>query len=157
MIDLPMKAFCLMGSDGENKIEMTIDEIFGFPETTDYEGGYAFEGTLIIHVGCYKVHSKNYISTTGVLCRFYDSLIKCYDSLEGIAKYTRMHDIALEFELVMTKNGHATIDGKYIEYPHLSNKLTFEIETDQSCIRCAIDDLSRVESLFGDANDKCIR
>ena len=44
MIMLPMKAFCLMGRDGADKIEMTISEVFDFPERTSYAGGYELKG-----------------------------------------------------------------------------------------------------------------
>ena len=54
-----------------------------------------------------------------------------------------------EFNLVMTELGHATITGEYTEYPHLPNKLTFQIEIDQTCIRNAIHDLRQVEGVFG--------
>ena len=152
MIDLPMRAFCLMGNDGKNKIELTIDEVFWPPELSsdliEFTGGYEFKGTLMIHVGSYKVHNNNFFSRAKELCCLYNSLVKCYSSLEGMTKYTHMYDEDLEIEIKMTRYGHAIIDGKYTEYPHLPNTLTFQIETDQSCIRCAIDDLGRVERLL---------
>ena len=154
MIELPMKAFCLMGRAGEDKIELIIDEIFGFPEETSFEGGYDFRGTLTIHAGSYKVRSKHYFSSTGILCNLYASLVKCYDSLEGMAKYARMYEKNFEFELKMTKAGHAIINGEYTEYLHLLNVLTFEIETDQTCVRYAINDLKQVVDLFGDNKGK---
>jgi hypothetical protein len=140
-----------MGNDGEDKIEMIIDELFGFPERTCYAGGYEFKGTLIIHAGCYHARSGNYYSTTGELHGLCTSLLSCYNSLAGSVKYPRMsYEKNLEFELKMTKLGHATIEGEFREYPHLLNTLVFQIETDQTCIQSAINDLTQIERLFGD-------
>ena len=56
MIKLPMKAFCLMGNNGNDKIELTINELFDFPERTSFEGGYDFKGDLTICAGSYSVY-----------------------------------------------------------------------------------------------------
>ena len=155
--ELPIRAFSLMGSNGEEKIEITIEEIFGFPDTTSYAGGYDFKGTLIIHAGCYKVYSQNFFSTTGELYNLYISFLKCYDSLTGIVKYPVAYlENNFEFKLEMTQAGHAIISGNFREYPHLPNKLVFEIGTDQTCIKKTIDDLKQVEKLFGGNSGKCI-
>ena len=154
MIDLPMRGFCLFGNNGEERIEITISEVYGFPETTSYAGGYEFKGSLLICTGCFRAYSENYYSTTGELYSFYSSLVKCYDSLKGRAKYCKMYEKDLEFELEMTKLGHATIIGEYTEYPHLPNKLVFQIDTDQTCIRYAIEELRQIEELYGDMKGK---
>ena len=156
MIELPLRAFCLMSNDGEDKIEMTITEVFGFPETTSYAGGYDFKGALVIHAGSYEVHSQNFYSTTGELYNLNISLEKCYNSLTGTARYNVMYEKNLEFEVSMIKLGHAIIDGTFREYPHLANELIFQIGTDQTCIRSAIDDLKQIEKLFGDNKGKQI-
>ena len=145
MIDLPMKAFCLMGNKNYEKIEIIINELFG----PSPDSGYDFKGDLIIHVGCFKIHNINdYYSSTGAIYSFCDFLIKCYDSLKGTAKYSPMFEQHLLFELTMTKMGHATIEGEYEEYHHLRNKLIFEMETDQSCIKNTITHIKQVQNLF---------
>ena len=154
MFELPMRAFCIMGRNDKDRIEMTIDKVFGFPETTTFEGGYEFKGSLTIHASSYKVYSQNYYSSTGALYDLYISLVKCYDLLEGTAKYALIYEKDLEFELEMTQTGHAIINGEYTEIPHISNTLVFQIDTDQSYIRDAIDDLERVIALFGDNTGK---
>ena len=155
MIELPMKAFCLPGSDGDDKIEMTINEVFGFPETTSYTGGYEFKGVLAIQAGSYSVCSEDFYSTTGELYNLYASFTKCYDSLEGMVIFpSACYERAFEFELEMIDRGRGMVKGRFTEYSHLSNSLIFEIEIDQSCIRCAIDDLKQIEMLFGDNKGK---
>ena len=58
MIDLPMLAFRMTGID--EVIELTIDEVFGFPTETSYGGGYGVKGILTIRAGEY--------SASGVHC-----------------------------------------------------------------------------------------
>ena len=154
MVELPVNAFNLISNNGNDKIQITIDEIFGFPETTCYADGYEFKGTLIIQAGCYKVHNQNYYSTTGELYRLYASLIKCYDTLTGTAKYCQMYEKDFTFEIKMNHLGHVEIDGEYTEYPHLPNKLIFQIQTDQTCILNTIHDLKQIKNLFGDMEGK---
>ena len=155
VIELPMKAFCLMGNNGSDKIEIMMCEVFDFPDKTSYAGGYDFKGTLTITADCYSVCSENFYSSTGELYNLSVSLTKCYDSLVGETVFPVMHyERNLEFELKMTSNGHGIIKGKHTEYQHLSNSLTFEIAIDQTCIRCAIDDLKQVEKIFGDNKGK---
>lgn len=146
-MDLPMKAFCLYGNDG--KIELTINEILGFPERTSIEGGYDFKGTLDVKTGSYEVHCVgSFFSATGILCRFMHSLMDCYNSFEGTASYRHLYDRDFEFDLRMTKHGHAVVEGTFTEYPHLPNKLVFQMETDQTCILSAINELKKVEEIF---------
>ncbi len=66
-MELPIKAFCLNGYD--EKIELTITEVFGFPDNTSYEGGYDIKGILDIEIGCYKVHCTDFYLATGILYR----------------------------------------------------------------------------------------
>ena len=150
MTELPLKAFCLVGIDGEEKIEMTIEKVFEFPKTTSYEGGYDFTGTLIIDVGSYKVYSEEFYSSTGILFRLNASLMKCYDCLKGTAEYKHLLENCLTFEVKMTEFGHAIISGVFREASRSPTELVFEFETDQTCILDAIDDLKKIEKLFGD-------
>ena len=150
MVELPITAFCLMGNNGYDKIEITITELMGFPERTSFEGGYDFKGTLTICVGSYNVRFNNYFSTTGILYNLLTSLVPCYNSLEGTAEYRHMYEKSFYFTLKMTRTGHAMIEGVFREYPHLPNNLVFQFETDQTYIQDTIRELKQVEKLFGD-------
>jgi hypothetical protein len=153
IMDLPMKAFCLNGY-GE-KIEITINEIFGFPEDTSYEGGYDFRGDLDIVVGSYEVHCKNnFFSATGLLYKLLVSLTACYNSLNGIVEYKRLWEHDFQFVLKMTGHGHAVVEGEFRERPDCNNNLVFEMETDQTCILSTINDLKKVAEIFGDNTGK---
>lgn len=156
MIDLPMRGFCLHGANGE-RIELTIDEVDGFPASTSIEGGYDFTGRLDICIGSYEVHCKNFLSSTGILYRMLTGLERCYSSLDGTAEYAHLYENHFQFKLAMTSWGHAEIDGFFEEFGHLSNHLTFEMETDQTCILEAVNSLKKVETLFGDHTGKRIK
>jgi hypothetical protein len=147
-MELPIKAFCLNGFD--EKIELTITEILGFPDSTSYEGGYDVKGNLDIEIGSYIVHCTDFYFATGVLYRFLDGLENCYKTLIGKAEYKHLLEHDLEFTLEMTKLGHACVTGTYHENPALDNELRFEMETDQTCIKLVIDEIKNVRSIFGD-------
>ena len=146
-MELPIKAFCLNGYD--EKIELTITEVFDFPDRTCYEGGYDTKGILDIEIGCYKVYCTEFYFATGVLFRFLEGLEVCYKTLNGKAEYKHYLEHCLEFTLEMTHSGHACITGRFCENPALDNELIFEMETDQTCIKPVIDDIKNIMSLFG--------
>lgn len=148
-MNYPIKAFCLNGNVDGEKIEVFIEEIFGFPENTAYDGGYDFKGTVNICVGSYAVNSGIIYSSTGALYRLLTSLKQCYQSLKGTAKLCHSLENDFIFDLKMTKWGHGVIEGEYQEFPDVNNKLTFEMETDQTCILIAINALQYIETLFG--------
>ncbi len=151
-MELPIKAFCLNGNN--EKIEFTIDEVFGFPSQTSYEGGYDVKGFLEIRVGCYHVYCNNFYSSTGILYNLLTSLYLCYANLYGVANYKHLLENDLAFSLEMTKFGHATVIGQFQENPSVNNILNFEFETDQTCIKDAINDLKNISSIFGDNTGK---
>ena len=147
-MELPIEAFCLNGSN-QDKISLTIDEMFGFPNSTDYEGGYSFKGTLEICAGNYHVVSYSYISATGALYHFASELEKCYNLLDGKANYELLLENDLIFAVTMVHGGKGIILGEYQEKSHISNILNFEIETDQSCFSSVIQSINVIKKEFG--------
>lgn len=143
-----MELLSLNGYNGEH-ISLTLKEVLGFPDKTCYEGGYDIVCTLEIVVGCYHVQCDKYYSATGALYRFADELKRCYDSLEGSAKYTLLLENDLVFEVTMTGCGHAVVAGTFQERPDLGNIFTFEMKTDQSCFRSVIQDIERIKREYG--------
>lgn len=148
VMNLPIRAFCLNGYN--EKIELQITELLGFPDNTSYEGGYDVRGTLHIEVGCYTVHTDNFYFATGVLYRFLEQLIECYETLNGEAKYKHLLENDLEFTLEMTSLGHALVRGAFQENSAKANVLHFEMETDQTCLKSVIKDIKNVMNIFGD-------
>lgn len=139
----PIKAFCFEYKN--EKIELILDHIFDEDVSCD---GIDFTGELTIKADCYTVYTKNYISSTGVLKRFYQDLQNCYDTLQGKAEYKALWDRELEFSLIMLKNGLAEINGYFQALPSHPNKLDFSIQTDQTVIENVLKDLKYVLSIF---------
>ena len=66
-----MEIFCLNGYENE-KIQLELIEVLGFPEATSYEGGYDIICRLLIQVGSYHINYDMLYSATGALYRFSD-------------------------------------------------------------------------------------
>ena len=149
-MNLPMKAFCLKGLAEDEKIEIIIEELYGFPTETCYDGGYDFRGVANICVGKFKVNNAAVFCSTGALYRLLASLKQCYHTLEGEAKFLHSLENNITFVLKMGRFGRAVIEGEYQEFSHLNTRLIFEMETDQTYILATINELQHMEDLFGD-------
>jgi hypothetical protein len=145
-LDLPMTAFSIAGY-GE-KLELTIEEVFGFPSQTSYAGGYGAKGSVEINSGSYHVLGYHYF-TTGELWAFNQALKDCYDKFSG---ESILENTERELELVVKffQTGKVEVRGSFQEQPGIGNELRFEFESDQTCILSAIKDLNKVEKVFGD-------
>ena len=144
-----MRLFCLHGTDYNEKILLELNEVIDFPERTSYEGGYDIICTLQIDVGCYHVKCDRYYSATGALYRFSDSLKDCYKKLAGNAEYRLRWENDLVFNVAMTSCGHALVTGQFREHPEKNTVLTFEIETDQTCLLPVFQEIDRLQDTFG--------
>ena len=148
--DFPMTAFKINGFDGN--IKLSIEQVWGFPESTAYYGGYDAKGVLKIKSGAYSATS-DYHFTTGELSDFLEQLRTCYDSLSGTAVLANHEDENL-IKCEFLKNGHITVSGEYQSAVHKKNRLTFEFDTDQTQILETIDYLERVYKFFGGSTGK---
>lgn len=146
MFAFPMLAFKIDGSSDEY-INMTIDEILGFPNALSYGGGYGAKGILNIRTGAYFVSAIHYF-TTGELYRFSLELEKCYRRLNGIAILENV-DRELELKCEFNKLGHVIVSGNFQADSSVNNILHFEIKTDQTQIKDTMSNLRTVYELFG--------
>jgi hypothetical protein len=147
MVEFPIRAFRLNGIDGF--CEIYISEVFGFPEQTDFDGGYGARGYINLKANSYEVLNGGLWLSTGALYRFFKQLKPCYDKISGEASFTTLeHDFELKANF--KNNGHVIITGTYEEKPDIGNRLQFEITSDQSQILEVLIDLKKIEGLFGD-------
>ena len=149
MLSLPMLAFKIEGM--EDSIELTIDEVWGYPHETNYGGGYAAKGTLSIHVGEYAVNSATHYFTTGEVYEFLQQLQHCYKTLDGTAVLEN-NERELALTCLFNRRGHVLVEGSFQSNPALKNILSFEFSTDQTQIPKVLSSLSNVASIFGDKN-----
>ena len=146
MLDLPMLAFRMTGTD--ELIELTIDEVWGFPNETSYGGGYGAKGILTIRAGEYSVSALHYF-TTGELYRFLQALKQGYDTLSGVAVLENT-ERELELKCEFNKLGHVIATGNFQANPAINNVLSFELKTDQTQVKDSISNLQAVYEVFGD-------
>lgn len=127
-----MEVFCLNGYQDE-KIQLELIDVLGFPEATSYEGGYDMICRLVIQIGCCHIDCERLYSATGALQRFSEELKSCYATLKGKAEYRLLLEQDLVFEVEMKGSGHAVVTGQFRERPDRRTVFSFEMETDQSC------------------------
>ncbi|WP_139997450.1 hypothetical protein [Paenibacillus paridis] len=142
-----MKGFVIRGKLG-CYLQITLDELFGFPKTTSHFGGYDVKGTVEIKSGSYFVMGELWFST-GEIYLFYNQLVQCYKDLEGVAKFCSS-ETNLEFEIKFRNRGQVFIQGAYKEFESLDNELKFEIESNQSFYLETLEGLREIVNLYGD-------
>ena len=147
MVELPVRAFRFNGLDGY--CEIYISEVFGFPEQTDFDGGYGVRGCINLKANSYQVLNGGLWLSTGALYRFFKQLKPCYNKLSGEAIFTTVEQ-DLKLKADFKKNGHVIINGIYKERPDIDNILHFEINSDQTQVLEALKDLKKIGELFGD-------
>ena len=150
MFELPMLIFKMTGE--KSLIELTMDEVFGYPESTDVAGGYSAKGILTIRSGSYSVSDIHYFAT-GELYDFMNDLQRAYDCLSGevvLRNFERELDLTCAFD----KIGHVFVKGRFQAIPSVDNILEFELKTDQTQVCEAIGQLKKVVKIFGDNKGK---
>ena len=146
MLSLPMLAFKMESL--EDFVELTIDEVWGYPHETNYGGGYAAKGTLSIHIGEYAVNNAIHYFTTGELFEFLQQLQQCYKTLDGTA-VLKNTERELALTCLFNRRGHVLVEGSFQSNPALKNTLSFEFSADQTQIPKVLSSLSNVASIFG--------
>ena len=150
LFELPMPAFKIKGID--EYIELTIGEIWGFPNETSYGGGYGAKGILSIRAGKYSVAAVHYF-TTGELYDFFKALEKCYETVSGAAVLENT-ERELELKCEFNKLGHVIVSGTFQANPSVNNMLSFEIITEQTQIKDTLAELKNIYETFGDTKGK---
>jgi hypothetical protein len=140
-----MEEFTLRG--GGDYVKITLTEIFGFPETTCFNGGYDTKSAIEIYSDGFKVHSTIWIST-GEIFEFYDQLLIANKNLKGIA-YLRNMEGNLEMNVRYGNDGHVEIAGIFTKQNSLNNTLNFNIESDQSYIQSTLKQLEPITNKYG--------
>lgn len=147
MFQLPILAFRFESIP--DLIELTIDEVFGYPNETSYGGGYGAKGRLTINAAEYAVNEATHYFTTGELYRFLLQLEQCYKSLTGTAKLENT-ERELELECRFNKTGHVSFVGSFQGNSSVNNVLTYELRSDQTQLPDVIASLKEVFKVFGD-------
>lgn len=129
-------------------VRIALKDIFGYPNETCHWGGYDSKSTIEIVCSNYNVLGELFIST-GEVYTFYQSLLKCYESLSGEA-YLRSYESNLELKLEFDNLGHVLISGTFQEKHMDMTELKFELTTDQSYLTQTLIELSGIYDKYGD-------
>jgi len=141
-----MHEFVLRGKEG-SFAQITIEEVFGFPNMTSHFGGYDARGTVEIKSGNYYVKGELWFST-GEAYQFYNQLVRCWADLDGVATFIN-HEANLNLEVKFNNRGQCAIVGYFKEFAHEDNELKFEIESNQSFFVETLDGLKKVVNHYG--------
>jgi len=121
----------VIGIYGEDAhIEFKLIELWGFPQSTSYSGGYDGKWEVDIKSGNYYVKDIAYLST-GELIKFDEELRVIYKSCLGKTKLM-LFETDLEISLEMNNRGQLNVVGFYKACPEVDNKLDFEFSSNQS-------------------------
>jgi hypothetical protein len=125
-----------------------VDELYGFPDRTDYYGGYDTESNVEIKCGAYRAIGVIPVST-GEIWQFFSELQNAYRTLHGEAHF-HSYEGNLDFVLAFGGQGHWTLEGTYQEHLHLPTQLRFQIEGDQSYLPTTLTQLAQFVAKYGD-------
>lgn len=128
-------------------IRITIDDVYGFPNTTSHFGGYDAKGIAEIKSGNYYVKGELWFST-GEIYEFYNQLVRCWTDLEGVATFWTS-ETNLKLEVKFNNRGHVVIVGYFKEFALRDNELKFEIESNQSFFQETLDGLRAIVNDYG--------
>jgi hypothetical protein len=142
-----MHSFTLAGSTGSLTVE--LEEVYGFPHQTSHFGGYDTRSRLRLRSHGFAVDAVVWLST-GEVHAFYQQLRTAHAQLKGLARFASSEE-NLCFTLTYEANGHVRLTGEYWEFKEESNRLQFEIASDQSFLHRALTELAQwVEHYGGD-------
>lgn len=140
-----MESFNIIGKKGYVLIKFL--EVYGFPDSTSFAGGYDVKGSIEIKSGGYSACGELWFST-GEIYNFFSGLIKCHKELNGRVEFLTT-ETNLKMSVDFDKLGHVIISGEYVERYDEYNKLTFEIFSDQSYLQETISDLNVIVKKYG--------
>ena len=138
--------FELRGDDGHVKI--SVGQVYGFPESTSYFGGYDTQSEIEIKCQSYSVKGILW-TTTGELFDFYKRLEDCQKQLKGTCEF-KTYEGHLQLKIEYNNVGQTRITGQYRERPDLLTQLTFEINGDQTYLQHSVSELRSIADKYGD-------
>ena len=131
-----------------NFIEFKLNTLYGFPNETDVDGGYAVEGSISIQSGNYSVNNAVVWFSTGQVYQLYEQLKEAFHHLKGTILFSnRGEDIY--FEMDFTRFGQINVNGHFQEYPSIDNRLNFSFQLDQSYIPSTLNELKKIVEVYG--------
>ncbi len=134
-------------------VQVRLNKVHGFPDTTSHFGGYDAEGTVDIWCDPYHVRAPFWFST-GRVWQFFQELQQAYTQLAGSARFHSTED-ELDFTLTfptapLSARGFWVLEGAYRHDLRYRTQLLFEMSNDQSYLIDTLAQLSRFVARYGD-------
>jgi hypothetical protein len=141
-----MEQFSINGDVGF--IKVTFLEVYNFPESTCYWGGYDLKAGITIKAGNFSVESELYTST-GELHDLFQSLKQCNRDLRGTIAF-KNYENNFEMTIKYDELGHINVSGRFRELSEYDNELKFDFMSDQTFIARTLFDLAAIADKYGD-------
>jgi hypothetical protein len=134
---------------GEHEfIKLSFREVYDFPGTTSFKGGYEVDAIVEIRSGNFDVKSSIYTST-GEIYMLYQELQKWHQELTGEACY-KTYEGGLELSISLKDNsGRVLIKGLLLGISS-EDRFEFSFESDQSFITASLIELELIAREYGD-------
>lgn len=101
-----------------------------YPDAQDYWDGNWLDAEITLRVGAFQAAYEAQLRTEE-LGRFRDALRRLYEDLTGEAAFESM-ERWLRLQMVGDGRGHITVTGEAMDAPGMGNRLTFQLELDQT-------------------------
>lgn len=138
--------FILKG--GADYLKLSLLEVFGYPDSTFYWGGFDARFGIEIKSRGFSVKSELFIST-GQLFELNKKLLDVYENLTGQV-FFESYEGNLTLQLSLDKLGHVSISGHFSEQNEWKNGLHFEFQSDQSYFKKTLSELHDIVEKYGD-------
>ena len=130
-----------------NFIEFGLNNLHGFPNETDFEGGYTVNGTVNIQSGNYSVTNGELWFTTGHVYQLYEQLKEAYEALRGKIRFHN-YECSIDLEMTFNATGQIYLEG-YFRDSYGNGRLEFNFQLDQTYIPSTLKELKNIVDIYG--------
>jgi hypothetical protein len=141
-----MEQFSINGNEGFVKV--TFLEVYGFPDSIFFWGGYDLKAAIQIKAGNFFVESELF-TATGELHDLFQSLKQCNRDLLGTIGF-KNYDRNFEITIKYGEFGHIDVSGWFTEFNECENELKFNFTSDQTFIAATLFELAAIVNKYGD-------
>lgn len=139
---------CLQGSKIGEHFQIELPERAKIAGDRDLDDGYGISARLTIVAGCLHAQLDEIPVVPDALYYFRDQLTRCYEWLQGEARYQPLIEEELEFSVRMTQQGKGLLAGCIRKIHAETMQVEFEMETDQSCFPSVIQEIDALEEEY---------
>ena len=135
-------------SFGQSKQERVEVDVMRYERSAigEYHDDNWLTSKILVRVGRFRGEVDAAI-ITGELVQFLNQLRPLFSSLRGVAEFSTLEG-QLNLRLVGDGKGHVELVGEVADQPGIGNKLSFQLQFDQTQLGASIRELEDVTSKF---------